>query len=140
MTGAGALGIAMAGVIVKKEVKNMSYDIELIDPNTNKTIEFPYAQEVRGGTYQLGGTNQAWVNITYNYGQIFRDIFGEKGIRTIYGLTGRESIPLLEQAIDRLNDDISNDYWEATEGNAKQSLKYLLIFAQLRPDGVWNGD
>lgn len=29
------------------------------------------------------------------------------------------------------------DYWKATEGNAKRALCGLLMFAQLRPDGVW---
>ena len=118
----------------------MSYDIELTDRNTGKVVKFPYVHEVRGGTYQLGGSDEAWVNITYNYWAIFREVLGEEGIRTIYGLTGEESIPLLEKAISELDDNVSTDYWEATEGNAQQALKHLLLFAQLRPDGIWNGD
>jgi hypothetical protein len=31
-----------------------------------------------------------------------------------------------------------NDYWKATEGNAKRALCQLVALAQLRPDGVWN--
>ena len=65
---------------------------------------------------------------------------GDQGIRSLYGLTGAESIPLLKTAIDQLNDDIDVDYWKATEGNAKLPLMQLLAMAQMRPDGIWSGD
>lgn len=32
------------------------------------------------------------------------------------------------------------DYWEATAGNAISPLYKLIAMAQLRPDGVWDGD
>ena len=47
---------------------------------------------------------------------------------------------MLKYAIDTLKDDATNDYWEATEGNAKKALYGLLAFAQMRPDGIWDGD
>ena len=65
-------------------------------------------------------------------------MLGRKGIRSIYGKTGAESIPMLEKAISALGDD--GDYWNATEGNAKRALYGLLAFAKMRPDGVWDGD
>lgn len=37
-------------------------------------------------------------------------------------------------------DDVDDNYWEPTEGNAKRALAGLLAFAQMRPDGVWAGD
>ena len=52
-------------------------------------------------------------------------------------MTAAESIPILEGAINVLGDDESNNYWDSTEGNAKQALKGLLEFAEQRPDGVW---
>lgn len=55
-------------------------------------------------------------------------------------MTGAESIPVLERAIAVLGNDVSNDYWEPTEGNAKRALIYLLTMAQMRPDGIWDGD
>ena len=68
-------------------------------------------------------------------------MLGEEGIRAIYGKTGAESIPMLEKAIAALGDDVdNNDYWHATEGNAKRALCGLLAFARMRPDGVWEGD
>ena len=69
------------------------------------------------------------------------EVFGEGGIRSIYGKTGAESIPMLEKAISALGDNVDNsDYWHATEGNAKRALYGLLAFAKMRPDGVWDGD
>lgn len=118
----------------------MSYDICLRDPVTNLTIELDEPHRMRGGTYMVGGTTDAWINITYNYARHFKRVLGEKGIRSIYGMTGSESIPVLAAAAARLADDASDDYWDATEGNAKRALLQLAALARLRPDGVWDGD
>ena len=118
----------------------MSYDIELVDPITRKVLEFDDFHEIKGGTYQLGGTKQSWLNITYNYSKHFKKVFGENGIRTLYGKSGAESIPLLKNAISQLKDDVSENYWDSTEGNAKRALYGLLAFATRRPDGIWEGD
>lgn len=34
----------------------------------------------------------------------------------------------------------NRDYWEATAGNAIRPLYQLIAMAELRPDGVWDGD
>lgn len=118
----------------------MSYDISLLDPITKKIVEFEQPHCRKGGTYQAGGTCEAWLNVTYNYSKHYRKVFGDKGIRTIYGMTGEDSIPILEKAISLLGNDVADNYWEPTEGNAKKALYDLLTFAQLKPDGVWDGD
>ena len=118
----------------------MSYDIYLKDPVTGETLEADAPHQIRGGTYAMGGTTELWLNVTYNYGAHFRRVLGDDGIRSIYGKTGAESIPMLKDAMAQLADDVDDDYWKATEGNAKQALAGLLAFAQLRPDGVWDGD
>lgn len=118
----------------------MSYDISLCDPVTKETLECEVPHFVQGGTYAMNGTQELWLNVTYNYGGIFRKVLGEEGIRSIYGLTGAESISVLKGAIDKLSDDVDPDYWEPTEGNAKKALCGLLSFAQMRPDGIWQGD
>lgn len=120
----------------------MSYDIQLLDPVTREVIVLDDAHALTGGTYAADGTRVAWLNVTYNYsGFYYRpDVFGAKGIRAIYGMTGADSIPVLERAASALKDDVSGDYWEATEGNAKRPLLKLAALAKLRPDGVWDGD
>lgn len=117
----------------------MSYDIDLNDPITGNPIELDFVHELRGGTYAIGGTNEASLNITYNYAPHFK-LIGEKGIRSIYDKSGAESIPMLDKAISQLGDDIDSDYWKPTEGNAKSALLKLKALAQLRPDGIWKGD
>ena len=118
----------------------MSYDINLCDPVTHDVLELDDPHDMRGGNYCVGGTTECWLNITYNYGPAFRKVLGEKGIRTIYGMTGAESIPVLEAAASRLADDATGNYWDATDGNAKRALLQLAALAKLRPDGVWDGD
>lgn len=118
----------------------MSYDISLRDPVTKETILLNSPHFIWGGTYVLNGTPEMWLNVTYNYAPVFRRVLGEKGIRSIYGKTGAETIPVFEKAIDELSDDVSDDYWDCTEGNVKRVLYGLLSFARMRPDGVWHGD
>ena len=119
----------------------MSYNIYLNDPITGETVQFDKPHQMRGGTYQIGGTTEAWLNVTYNYSEHYaRTIDDEKGIRKIYGMTGTESIPLLENAVSLLKDDYTNNYWDATEGNAIRALQNLIALAKMAPDGVWDGD
>ncbi len=117
----------------------MSYDISLVDPITKDTLEPEEKHHMYGGTYITGGTGEMSLNITYNYGVHFMGM-GKKGIRSIYGLSGAESIPILKKAISNLGDDVDDDYWKPTEGNAKRALIQLLSLAQMRPDGIWDGD
>lgn len=127
----------------------MSYDISLVDPLTRETLQLDAPHHMRGGTYAIGGTCEAHLNVTYNYGVHFRKVFEPRsidptgpvnGIRTLYGLTGAQSLPLLDRAISMLGDDVDEDYWKPTEGNAKRALWQLRALAQMRPDGLWVGD
>ncbi len=119
----------------------MSYDIYLCEPGTEEPIELGVRHEVKGGTYLMGGSSEAWLNITYNYGEFYREtIDSEEGIRWIYGKTGAECLPVLQKAVDKLGIKTSSDYWEATSGNAGHALLGLIAFAQARPDGVFRGD
>ena len=118
----------------------MSHDIQLNDPNTDQCLILDEPHLMRGGNYQIGGEQYAYLNVTYNYTDIFRRVIGGKGITTIYGKSGAESVPILESAIALLGDDVNPDYWKATEGNVKRALIHLLALAQMRPDGVWVGD
>lgn len=118
----------------------MSYDIYLIDKTTKKIINLEQPHHMKGGTYALGGTTEAHLNVTYNYWEHFHRVFGEEGIRSLYGMSGGDSIPILCGAIDNLKDDVSENYWDSTEGNARQSLLHLLELATLCPEGIWDGD
>lgn len=144
----------------------MSYDITLNDPVTHEAIRLDAPHEMRGGTYAINGTDEAWLNITYNYsGWYYKDgvfpsfpderfSYGRSGIRSIYGMTGAESIPVLKHAIEAISrmPDISDEekaryeskgcdsYWMPTRDNAIRPLYQLIALAQLRPDGIFSGD
>lgn len=118
----------------------MSYDIYLNDPISGETLQLDIPHQMKGGTYQVGGTTECHLNITYNYAPSYYKTLGDKGIRAIYGMTGAESIPILQKAIAQLGDDCDPNYWKHTEGNAKKPLLQLIALAQMRPDGVWDGD
>lgn len=192
----------------------MSYDITLKDRVTGETLCVENNHFITGGTYAVGGTKELWLNITYNYAHYYYEatdgdpkfahdeiscyyadgtkgpIETEYGIRGIYGKTGAESIPMLQDMIHRIegkyrqvdgewintirkkrkcydadgieideykaivngiphtfkeyeigvNEGPNEDYWEPTAGNAIKPLYSLIAFAQMRPDGVWDGD
>lgn len=139
----------------------MSYDIHLVDPVTHTVLELDDPHQIRGGTYALSGTREMWLNITYNYSEwyykpgVFPGGEDGKGIRSIYGLSGAESIPVLQAAIkalEAMTEDLTPEkikeyedygaggYWTPTRANAIRPLYQLLALAKLRPDGLWEGD
>lgn len=140
----------------------MSYDIYLKEPATGETVHFDSPHQMNGGTYAVGGTKEAWLNVTYNYARwyykdgVFLDR-GEdnRGVRSIYDLTGAESIPVLEHAIkslENMDEDLTakeiaeyedggvTGYWIPTRENAIKPLYQLLAMAKIRPDAIWEGD
>ena len=125
----------------------MSWDAELTDPVTGDVLRVP-PHLMRGGTYaaEIGPdgvwrqlpSDEAALNVTYNYGRHYRrpDVLGGP-LTVLDGMTGAGSLPLLERAAAALGDDATGRYWDATEGNAKRALLQLAALARLRPDGVW---
>ena len=122
----------------------MSYDI-CLRTDDGSVLELRSKHSIRGGTYVLGGTTAAELNVTYNYSSFFRAVFGEAGIRTLYGMSAEDSIPVLTAAIAALHGEPDQDYWRCTEGNARQALIDLLCIAAMAvSDGhgsaAWGGD
>ena len=115
----------------------MSYDIYLVSEEGHIcTIE----AHKEGGTYALDGTNQAYLNITYNYAPFYhKTIDEEQGLRWLYGKTGKECIGCLEHAVEVLGTKQSSDYWEATAGNAGHALSILLKWAKEHPNARFKG-
>jgi hypothetical protein len=119
----------------------MSYDIELKDPKTGEVITFEEPHDIRGGTYAIGGSPKAWVNITYNYSPFFyKHICPEKGIRALYGKTGAEAVNILLPVIRKLGNLRSENYWDATPGNAGAALTDLLVLCLSAPHAIIRGD
>ena len=53
----------------------MSYDISLRDPVTGQTLQLDAPHHMRGGTYQVGGTTDAHLNVTWNYARHYYRLF-----------------------------------------------------------------
>ena len=103
----------------------------------------PVERREDGGTYVLGGTTEADLNVTYNYGGEFRSAWPEKiegsnalG-KMLDGRKALDTIPLMEQAIVTLTTDRDGDYWAPTPGNAGYALSILLGWARQYPKGTW---
>mgnify|MGYP000864133812 CR=1 FL=1 len=126
----------------------MSYDINLLDPIAKNVIKINDVHFLRGGTYKLGGSTELSLNMTYNYSKILHQVLQpestpsreKSGIRSLYGMTALEAIPILEAAISNLKDDFDQDYWKPTEGNTKRALNNLLTMCKMRPDAIIDGD
>jgi hypothetical protein len=121
----------------------MSYWATLEDSNGN-TVELSEVHHEAGGTYALGGTTEATLNITYNYsgwfGKVFPDtgLINKRGLRYLHKMTAANSLPVLRTAIANLGTDTDPDYWKATQGNARAALESLLRLAKTAPaDSVW---
>jgi hypothetical protein len=115
----------------------MSYDIDLSYPDDLAQVE----NHADGGTYVLGGTTDASLNITYNYGRFYREhLDKEQGIRWLYNKKASETIDRLQKAVEDLGTTRDADYWKATPGNAGYALAILLSWARQHPEAVWSGD
>ncbi len=140
----------------------MSYDIHLSNPGRERSVIVNHFKE--GGTQPLNGTNEADLNITYNYGWFFFHLLDkDKGLRWLYGKKAKDCIKRLENAVKELgtnryyrhpdgfkfNNDkehdfetesMIHDYWAPTPGNAGYALNILLEWAREHPEAVFDGD
>ena len=125
----------------------MSYDISLVDPVSKEQLYSDVAHDMRGGTYALGGTTELWLNITWNYAHYYYEATdGDKrfaheeitgytngepdgvetryGIRGIYGKTGAESIPMLEDMINKIESTYKDESGEWKTARRKRRVVY----------------
>ena len=105
----------------------MSYWISLVKDNEIVTVE-PHQH---GGTYVLGGTDTAEINVTCNYSKHFYT-------KDLHGKTGAETIPMLQGAVNRLGVARDVDYWNPTPGNVGYNCSILLEWAKQHPEAVWD--
>ncbi len=91
-----------------------------------------------GGIYVVDGSEEADLNVTYNYGQHFRDALNsEDGIKWLHERRAGDCIGRLERAVILLGVYRDKDYWAATPGNAGHALSILLQWARQHPNAYF---
>ena len=113
----------------------MSYWVYLEHPIDHGPLNVD--QHSEGGTYVLGGTIDAELNVTYNYSVHIRSAMHPDGLRFLHERQAAEAIPFLERAVASLGTERDPDYWAPTAGNAGYALNILLTWARKHPDGVF---
>lgn len=120
----------------------MSYDISLVDKYTGRTIHNTTNHNISGTTYAMNGTDELWINISYNYRNWFMKCFKNDGIHFLEGKVSSETWEPLQKALVFLASnydikDCSSDPWSPESGDAYDMIINLLNLAYIAPDGVW---
>lgn len=120
----------------------MSYDVSL--ECDGKTVQVDNHSE--GGTYAVGGTEVADLNITYNYAEVYslfdfniRDLDGKRAgdtIETMARIVSKTGTAQYQRSVGI--GSWEPDYWAPTPGNAGHALNMLLGWARQHPDAVWH--
>ena len=105
----------------------MSYDISLNDSSGHTVM---VDRHWEGGTFALGGSTDADMNITYNYSRLFP-------FRDLHRKRAGDTIDQMQAAVDHLGKDRDDDYWTPTKGNVGYAVSILLDWARQHPDAVW---
>jgi hypothetical protein len=88
----------------------MSYDIYLQD-ESGETLELPRSFQ-EGGIQPLGGTNEAYLNVTSNYRRFFKQHLDESGIHWLHGKKASETEARLFKAVSELGiNQHTGSYW-----------------------------
>lgn len=112
----------------------MSWWVSLNNDDKPVTVE-SYSE---GGTYELGGTTEADLNITYNYEIQFLKAWDGVGLKD--ALNGKKAIEvqaILDFAVKDLGTDTSDNYWDSTPGNAGKALSILAAWASQYPNAIF---
>lgn len=110
----------------------MSYDINLVDKDTGEYLYTNDEHNLTGGTYAVGGTKELYLNITFNYYKIFKEY--NLYIPDLDNQLVADVLSNLCSTYAEMEGEPSDNYWEATEGNAKKALKNLIALCSLAPD------
>ena len=96
----------------------MGYSLWLEDKETGLICKSKRKRVDLGSRLAIGGSDLLEFDITYNYAPYYNKAVGfqEKGIRTIYGMSGKDSLPLLNKLRKDIEDRFTdgNDNWIKT--------------------------
>lgn len=110
----------------------MSYDISLVNKDTDEQLYINEEHNLTGGTYAVGGTKELYLNITFNYCNIYKEY--DLYIPDLDNQLVVDVISKLCSVYAEMEGEPSDNYWEPTEGNAKRALKNLITLCSMAPD------
>lgn len=100
------------------------------DTEDGQPVEVPNFEE--GGTYAMGGSGDAALNVTYNYSPYYyKSLDKDEGLRWLNGKLASEALPRLAVAANALGVKRDKDYWQSTAGNAGFALAILAGWAAM---------
>lgn len=99
----------------------MGYSLWLENKSDGRICKRKEPEVDLGTLLCVGGSDLMEVNITYNYGKYYYEVegFEKEGIRRIYGMTGKESLPYL----DMLCLHIRKKYYNRDKKRWKQTIR-----------------
>ena len=122
----------------------MGYDITLCDGHSGETIRLSEPHFHQGSTFAVGGTDECWLAVTFNYNEIYanpRFCPAFRGLTLYEVLHNNQAghvIEVLERAIEQLGtQNYKADYFAPTPGNAGHALIPLVEWAKMYPDAVF---
>lgn len=114
----------------------MGVDITL--ERDGQTVQVLRHQE--GSTYAVGGTTDASIAITYNYGDQYRRAYTELGLpydgmcKMFEDRLARDCVEEFRAVVSHLGTERdTDDYWESSPGNAGYALFVVLSWCALYP-------
>lgn len=137
----------------------MSRNVNLDCACCGRTLQVD--RHTEGGTYAVNGSDEASLNITYNYSVYYYeylDIDGDRGITALYGQAAKHVIERMKRAHAQILADEKveyaeqkrwgqngaawepDNYWCPTKKNAARALAILIGWAERYPAGVFSGD
>jgi hypothetical protein len=111
----------------------MSYWVSLIDDKGDFVIVDNFCE---GGTYVVGGTEEADLNVTYNYAKYTHQYLKE-GLKSLHNKKAKKFIKVFEKAVKQLGTEQDTDYWKATKGNVGYMFNILLKWAKQYPEAIF---
>ena len=81
------------------------------------------------------------MSLTWNYSKYYYQYLdSDAGLRWLDGKTVKNTMERLISARNMLTNNPSDDYWEATPGNAGHALAVLISWGKQHPRGIWRVD
>jgi len=112
--------------------REVSYWVSLSYPDGVLASVPPFSE---GGTYALGGNDEATLNVTYNYSEVFKLL--DFRLKDLHEKQAADTVDILSGLVAKLGTHVYTDYWAPTPGNAGHALNVLLGWAVQHPQAVW---